>query len=260
VYATLGAAAATLLVVGGILVGPSILECSRDAGGFGACLRAKAADNGLIAHDISSEPPPAGWMEAAANEFEAPVSAPIGLEGTRADLVAADATLESGEPIEVAIAPAAELATAALVPSDEAPDVALVAPEGEVSAELAVADAGAGGTAELSQPGGGELTAVAPSQAATQVTIAPEPIDVADELTSAVEPPSSEPAPVELSAEPLPVEPEPSLPSSSEPVSSEPPSSEPVPVVVFNPKYPNVIVLPPPVSGDNSSFRSLKLN
>jgi hypothetical protein len=36
---------------------------------------------------------------------------------------------------------------------------------------------------------------------------------------------------------------------------------EPQPLMIeFNPQYPNVLVLPPPTTGDNSSFRSLQLN
>ncbi|MEO7222723.1 MAG: hypothetical protein ABIY37_09640 [Devosia sp.] len=262
VYATIGVAAATLLVVGGILAGPSILECSRDADGFGACLREKVADSGLIAPDVSSEPsPPAGWMEAVANEYEAPASTPVGLEGSRAELVAEDVTVASSEPVEVAIAPAMELATVTVAPSGELANVELVGPQGAISADVATADTGSDGTAQLSQPNDGELTAAAPSPPAFEVAITPEPIDPADDLTSAVEPPPSEPAPVELSAEPTPVEPEPPEPSSVSPVPSESPSSsEPGLVIEFNPQYPNVLVLPPPASGDNSSFRSLQLN
>jgi hypothetical protein len=113
------------------------------------------------------------------------------------------------------------------------------------------------------------LTADTPSQQAVDVAVAVEPVPPADELTSAVEPPPSEPAVVDLSAEPVPSEPEGSEPSSAPPPSSEPasssepeppaPSSEPI-VVEFNPQYPNVIVLPPPAVGDDSSFRSLQLN
>jgi hypothetical protein len=276
VYATLGVAAATLVVVGAILVGPSILECARDAGGLGACLRGKAAENGLISPDISSDQPaPAGWMEAVANEYEAPASAPVELEGARADLLAEAAEISSAEAIEVAVAPAAELATVAPAQEEPAVSVALVGPEGEISARIAVVDAGSGGAADLSQPTDGTLTAETPSEAAVDVAVAIQPIDPADELTSAVEPPPSEPAPVELSAEPVPSEPEPSQPEPSlEPEPPQPgpsseatpePSSEPEPeepaiVVEFNPQFPNVIVLPPPTAGDDSSFRSLQLN
>ena len=105
--ATVGVAAATLLVVGGILAGPAILECSRDSKGFGACLRDKVADTGLIAPDterterpeivadISSEPTlpqaPAGWMEANANEYDPPASVPVDLSSSPAAIAAVEA-------------------------------------------------------------------------------------------------------------------------------------------------------------------------
>jgi hypothetical protein len=61
-----------------------------------------------------------------------------------------------------------------------------------------------------------------------------------------VEGPVAEPIapPVELQAE-----------ASVEPVEAPPPVA-----IEFNPQYPNVLVLPPPTTGDNSSFRSLQLN
>jgi len=270
VYATLGVAAATLAAVGAILVGPSILECSRDAGGFGACLRGKAADNGLVSNEISSEQPaPAGWMEAIANEYEPPASVPVELEGTAADLLAAAAEISSSEAVEVAVAPAAEVATTAPAQEEPAVSVALVGPEGALSADVVPVDVAPDAPAVLSQPGDGILTADTPSQPAVDIAIAVEPVPPADDLTSAVEPPPTEPAVVDLSAEPLPSEPESSEPSSEPAPPSEPePSSEPQPpapssepiVVEFNPQFPNVILLPPPTEGDDSSFRSLQLN
>lgn len=270
VYATLGVAAATLAVVGAILVGPSILECARDAGGFGACLRGKAADNGLISNEISSEQPaPAGWMEAVANEYEPAASGPVELEGTPADLLAEAVESSSSGAVDVAVAPAAELATLAPAQEETPVSVALVGPEGALSADVVPIDIAPDLPAVLSEPVDGMLTADTPSQPAVDFAVAVEPVPPADDLTSAVEPPPSEPAVVDLSAEPVPSEPESSEPSSAPPPSSEPasssepeppaPSSEPI-VVEFNPQYPNVIVLPPPAVGDDSSFRSLQLN
>jgi hypothetical protein len=283
VYATLGVAAATLIVAGGILAGPSILECSRDAKGFGACLREKVAESGLIAPgdesvekpdvvaDISSEPsipvPPTGWMEANANEYEPPLSGSIDLAGTPADIAAVEVVPSVEAPVEVAIAPAAELSTAALEPdagtavvalggpeldpiaeggtSSEPPAptrVALVGPDGQITAVVPILDAPIGGAAVLAQPGGLQAKA-APTEPAADAAIVPKPI-VPPGTVTVVDPVPSEPAPVELTAE-----------ASVEPA----PVPEPV-VIQFNPQYPNVIVLPPPTVGDNSSFRSLQLN
>lgn len=258
VYATLGVAAATLVVVGAIIAGPSILDCSKDPGGFGACLRDKLGDSALTSPDVSSEQPPAGgWMEAVANEYEPPVSTPVELEGTAADLLAEAAESSVSTAVEVAVAPAAELATLAPAQEEVPVSVALVGPEGAISADVAVANLESGTTIALSEPVDGTLTADTPSEAVVDVAVAVEPIDPAEDLTSAVEPLPSEPAPVELSAEPEPSS-EPVPPPQPEPPA--PSSSEPPIVVEFNPSYPNVIVLPPPREGDDSSIRTLQLN
>ncbi len=98
------------------------------------------------------------------------------------------------------------------------------------------------GAAVLAQPGGLSVAA-APAGENVAATVTPEPIESPGRLTVA-EPASSEPAPAELTVE-----------AGVEPVPAPPPVA-----VEFTPQYPNVIVLPPPASGDNSSFRSLQLN
>ena len=79
---TISVALATLVVVTGILAGPTILDCARDGSKFGACLRDRVADSGLIAPEgetiekpelvsetppplpplVEEPPPPAGWI------------------------------------------------------------------------------------------------------------------------------------------------------------------------------------------------------
>ena len=90
---TIGVAFATLLVAGGILIGPAVLDCSNESVGIGACLRAKAEDAGLVHTQPAAAPAPVvpielpaaplmapepqrpqGWLEANANEYEAPLS------------------------------------------------------------------------------------------------------------------------------------------------------------------------------------------
>src|SRR3569623_1992676 len=56
---TIGVAFVTLLVAGGILAGPAILDCSHQSGGIGACLRAKEQDAGLLPDVPSSSSAPA---------------------------------------------------------------------------------------------------------------------------------------------------------------------------------------------------------
>ena len=256
--ATVGVAVATLLVVGGILAGPSLLECSRDSNGFGACLHDRMADGGLLAPeadsteqpdtvaDVSSEPSappaPAGWMEANANEYETPAAAPVGLTGSPATIAGAEAAPAAEPPLEVAIVPPAELATGLPSAGPEAATVTLdaTAPglvaEGAPSAALAPA-------ADVALVGPqGAVNATGPQPA--------EPPDGAATLTPpeslVVEAPTAEPEvpPVQLEAE-----------ASVEPIEAPAPTAP-----EFNPLYPNVLVLPPPASGDNSSFRTLQLN
>ena len=45
---TIGAAAATLVVILGILSGPAIVSCFNSEDGLGMCLRGKMADLGLV--------------------------------------------------------------------------------------------------------------------------------------------------------------------------------------------------------------------
>ena len=260
--ATIGVAVATLLVAGGIVAGPSILECSSDSNGFGTCFRDKLAAAGLLAPeaaptgppgivaDAPGEPPPApapaGWMQAAANEYEAPAGAPVELSGPAAGIAAIAAAPEAAPPpMVVAVVPPMELAVAAPAPAAAAAtvtlegaepglaagsssssgpaapaEVALAGPPGKVAVMAPTPEADNDGAALLSGPEGA-LAGAAPE-------VAPDPVIV----------------PLELQAE-----------ASAEPIEAPPPIAP-----EFDPQYPNVLVLPPPAEGDNSSFRSLQLN
>jgi hypothetical protein len=257
VSATVGVALATLLVVGGILAGPAILECSSDPNGFGACLRDRVADSGLLAPDaerteqpgvvadISSEPSlppaPAGWMEANANEYEPPIGAPVDLTGSPAEIAAVEVALSSEAAVEVAVVPPVEIAAGVPLPVEAPVAVTLDGTEPSLLAEGASSSAPVPAT---------EVALVGPQGGVTAISPAPEvTLDAAAALTQPdgllVETPVAGPIVplVELRAE-----------ASVEPVEVPPPAIE------FNPQYPNVLVLPPPATGDNSSFRSLQLN
>lgn len=279
-YVTLGAAAATLVVAGGILAGPAILECSASASGLGACLREKVAETGLVAPDaerakqpeIVADMPvepivpaaPTGWMEANANEYGAPATAVVDLTGSPSELAAMEVVPSVEVPLEVAVAPVTELATAALIPqigtstvdlgapdaalmaqgsssenASEPPQVALVGPEGQIAGAGPDLLAPMAGTTVLAQPTGLSVEALPDGEAAL-ASIVPEPVEPAGTLT-VLDPAPAEPASVELQADVVPVEPPPVA-------------------VEFNPDYPNVLVLPAPASGEDSSFRSLQLN
>lgn len=231
---------ATLVAVGAILAGPAILDCSKVQGGMGACLRDR-----LNLTPVVPPAPPAegGWVDAKANEYAPPESSPVELGATPAALTVADIPVAETLPANVSVVPPAELAIASPAPDIAATSVALVGPEGTLAAqggpELPPLDAP---TIEL--PINGDLKVAVASD---PVPVEPPPIQLS------AEPVSVEPIPVE----PIPVAPEPSLPVVPEPLPS---SEEPTLVVEFNPTYPNVIVLPAPLTGDDSSFRSLQLN
>jgi hypothetical protein len=126
---TIGVAAATLLVMGGILAGPAILDCAKDGSKFGACLRDKIAESGLIAPEgesvekqiltsevpsseplpepsvVAETPRPPGWIEANANEYAPKPPALAVLTGTPGKLFArGEAAQAAGTSVEVALA------------------------------------------------------------------------------------------------------------------------------------------------------------
>lgn len=251
ITATLGVAVATLVAVGGILAGPSILECSKDAAGLGACLRTKVIESGLIPAEPKpieqpdAPAPPTGWMEANANEYEPPLASPVELAGLPMELAVTEVA-PALEPIAtVPVMPAAEFATAALVPSTAPVAVDLEGPSAGFTVAGAPADEVPTIDVALAGPAGQMTTAVplpvAPIEGAAALV---QPDELPTGALTATEPLPVVPAPVELHAEAV-VEPVP----------------EPEPIVIeFNPDYPNVLVLPTPATGDNSSFRSLQLN
>ena len=150
---TIGVAFVTLLVAGGILAGPAILDCSHQSGGIGACLRAKVQDAGLLPNDPSSsssvpavslqttpaETRPQGWLEANANEYETPtttgsveLAAPagsIGVEGTLASKPALAGDVAVAAPTGVIAANGQPIPA-----PDTTADVALAQPAGRLAA------------------------------------------------------------------------------------------------------------------------------
>jgi Meckel syndrome type 1 protein len=347
---TIGVAFVTLLVAGGILAGPSILDCSHQAGGIGACLRAKVQDAGLLPDAPSSSAPavslqtstpavetrPQGWLEANANEYEAPAStgsaeltAPNGSIGAGGKLTpkpvlegevrvsAPSGTIAAkGKPLpaleataQVALAqPAGRLDAAGRTPvatSDRA-QIALVEPVGrldasgtvvarpdttavdlsakpnsigasgmagigtlQASADVAVAaptgaitlnGLGAPGTSAsaLADPilskGAAASTGSITSAATTHGTVA---------LEAEAEIPQTVPTPVAtapvLPALPVPkAAPKPRPPKAATVTT---PKAGPKRVFKADPRYPNVIALPPPppIAAANSSFATLEL-
>ena len=89
---TVGAAAVTLLVILGVLTGPSVVSCFNSADGMGQCLRGKMVEAGLV---------PAAPATAVA-EAEVPAEA-------EADVNVAVPVVEPPEAPDTAVTPEAEL-------------------------------------------------------------------------------------------------------------------------------------------------------
>lgn len=145
----------TLLVASGILAGPTILECSRQSGTIGACLRAKVQDAGLLPNEASSSSsaplvsiqtttPPVearsqGWLEANANEYEGPASTGIAELAPPVGTIGAGGTLTVKPALQgrtTVHAPAGTVAAIGrtLPAPDAAADVALANPPGRLDA------------------------------------------------------------------------------------------------------------------------------
>ncbi len=95
---TIGAAAATLVVILGILSGPAIVSCFNSEDGLGLCLRGKMADLGLV-------PPLPAPAVAEAETPEPEASAPV---ATTEEAVSAESELDVTPPAEALDSAAAD--------------------------------------------------------------------------------------------------------------------------------------------------------
>ena len=264
---TIVVACATLLVVGGILAGPTLLECSHKPGSLMACVDEKLA-RWQGSPEASSSPEPQlasssssvalsapllvessterpGWIDARATEYEPP----------RASSVEAPAS--SANPASVA-------STVSSVPDARAAEV----PAGE-SPAIDLADFGA--VAPLSGIPPALLTNSATAPAAPRPVLVPPPAAPqtpswlsAPPITGSIAQP-----PLEAIVEPPPM-PRPAIKAAAPTIAPVPPvqSGRPPappkklatvkrakpPAFRNDPRFPNVVVLPPPSSGSGSSF------
>ena len=296
---TIGVAVATLLVVGGILAGPAILDCAKQTGGIGACLREKATHSGgslpappaaPVETAISSQLPPApppivadiprntGWIEVNAVEYDPRPSAMAILFPAPHNLGAAGLVPpKSGPTSAAALRPSPGHLTASLSEpaSVPVPSVNLVPRTGEVRADSGTPEPGPVGSARLVRPIG-NLTA------SFSVLVLGEPSSAnllpTPSASGGIGTNSADRAIVTLEANVLPDSPLPlprpelvspvksdAAPEKLEASGSPAPPAKPVPtalpvhVVKADPRYPNVLVLPPPNSGADSSFATLTL-
>ena len=279
VTATIGTATATLVVVGAVLAWPAISSCSGDPSGLGACLREALADRGLVSPEDqaigSPEAPdkPAGWLDARATEMAPRLVPSIELNDIGPTLEVEDSDRPMAVAPKVALAPAADVeplalkdlppvspttplnptgeitATGAASAGDQPVRVALIGPAGRIRASVTDGAPEIPATTVLVPRDGGALTVSAPAgQSGTLTTLAVSPLPVPAAVPS-------DPAPagpvVELTAavEPVPV-----------PDVRRVPPVEPQPVIAFDPAFPNVLVLPAPAEGEDSSIRQLTLD
>ncbi len=210
---TIGVAFVTVLIVGGILAGPTILDCSHQPSRFGACLRdrldhsrlAPVKDEPSQAPVLSSEsaapsapesPPshqadlghPDGWLDARANEYEPP-------------------------------------ATSALEPPALPPLPDLVTPPAPVPP-------------------------AASSSTVAEIEIVPPPLPHQRPAPPAIKPRADIKQPVTTPQRVAKIVPKPPVPKPA-------PRAKPVRTFKYDPRYPNVTVLPPPAKGSGSSFVTL---
>ena len=232
---TIGVACVTVLIVGGILAGPTILDCSHQPQSFGACLRDRLDHSRLVPiHSepsqvpvLSSELPasaapappssiadnsghPDGWLDARANEYEPPATSalePPALPPLPALVTPAPVPVESSAV--AAIEPVAPPALPALVMPAPLPQPA----DTSSSAMAAI-----------------ETTLPPPPRQRPVVTIKPK-ADVQKKLPA-------KPARVAKLVPKAPLRPS-------------------VRTFKNDPRFPNVTVLPAPATGGNSSFVTL---
>jgi hypothetical protein len=282
---TIGVAFATVLVVGGILAMPAVIDCSHQGGSVGACLRDKLEHSGMKPLDaassssaapvLSSEaappavPEPAvtapipvvtphdeGWIDARANEYE-----PIPLQAEVSGAVGAQPQL----------AASAELAP---LPVEAPPEVT-----GSIGAKLEV-DASASLVAEAAEPAAAPSVQIStdigeaspsvspPTAAAKLLSVTPPdvtgnigsnaPISGGATLLAQTALPVAPPRPPAAVQRPkADVKPRPVV-APKGPTRHLPARKPPRAVFKNDPRFPSITVLPPPSAGQNSSFATLQ--
>lgn len=267
---TVGIAFATLLVTGGILAGPAILDCSHQSGSFGACLRGKVVEGGFLPPDTPAPlpaqtaevPKTSGWIAANATEYEASTSASAELTPGLGRLDALGGVPSAEVNGEVALAdPAAKIDAGGVAP--------LRAPSGtsELVPTTGSIDAMGGGEFHSSLAGATSIEPpplLTPPQVTGQVGtahagqgrvwLAPQlvadlsPVPPLDRVVEPIVPK----APPQLMPRPLPALPKLTAQAKPKPlVAPRPPK--------YDSRFPDVLVLPPPNTGENSSFATLEV-
>lgn len=268
---TIGIAFATLVAGTGIVAGPAVFDCSQHPSSFGSCLRGKVVQGGFLPPEpmppvlVSSEDPALrapGWIEANATEYEAPASgvAFLSAEPGRLDAVGALPGTEVNAEIAL-VDPGATIRADGLAPL----------PRPSADASLAPLTTGAIDASGKGVPADGLLGATSVEPPALPVrpevrgqagpaahgqgraSLAPQliadlsPVPPLDEIIAPVVPK----APPPRIAPRKPAVPKITAQAKPKAVTPRPPK--------YDPRYPNVLVLPPPNTGENSSFATLEV-
>lgn len=269
---TIGVAFVTLLVGGGILAGPSVLECSHQPRSVGACLRARIVKGGLLPAEptppavVSSEEPvlrAPGWIEANATEYETPAPGVAALRADPGQLDAFGALPGPEISAEIALVdPGVGIRADGLAPTARPSAEAALMPTitGSIDATGDGAFAsGLAGEARVEPP-----LLPAPPQATGRVggtTRGQGRASLAPQLIADLSPTSlltDLVAPVVPRAMPPRLPPRPLAPPKTTSQARPAPEAQPRPPK-YDPRYPNVLVLPPPNTGENSSFATLEV-
>ena len=264
---TIAVACATLLVVGGILVGPTILECSQKPGSVMACVDEKfarwqgssEAQSSLVPQIASSSSSVAlsaplfvegankpGWIDARATEFESPHASVVEAPKSSAERASSAASMAAS-----VLDDRASEAPAGTGPAVDVADVDPLTPLARIPQALLTTSMIAPQRPWASLDPKPQVRPAPSLASAPPITgsISPSPLD-----TIVEPPPMPRPA---IEAAPPAVELTPSPQSSPLPAPPEKLATvkRPKPPTFRNdPRFPNVVVLPPPNSGSGSSF------
>jgi len=264
---TIAVACATLLVVGGILAGPALIECSHKPGSPMACVDEKLARWEGTSEAPSSEAPQVasssssvalsapllvgssneqpGWIDARATEYEPPRASSVEVPASSAELASVASTVSSVPEESASEAPAGDrpaIDVADFDPAVPLPDATAI----PLTTSITVP---AEPRPVLDPPPAAPQTSLWVSAPPITGSIAQPPLEAIVEPppmprpAMEVAPPQVELAPP-THASPLPVPPK-KLAIAKRP---KPPAFR------NDPRFPNVVVLPPPNSGSTSSF------
>lgn len=260
---TIGAATATLVVTTTILAWPTISDCSSEGADLAACLRDRFVG-------LPAEAPPRddAWMAAHATETQLPSVPGVELTVEYAGTLKGAPAVITPQALDIELIPTKEVATIAVTRENPPPLVEISGAPSELGAKMVASSGVAASPVALGGSTGAIWAEGLDLKAAPSVAAEISPVLDGSLVASGPEPDVSsvEAVPIEAVGLPiaLPLVADPVAPvavtltadSAPEPAPITEPDAPP-PIIEFNPVFPNVIVLPSPVTGENSSIRTL---